>query len=91
MAADIDLARRFAGFDPEADISVLQACVDFAVEWYEKAGVPADTPGRMYQIWVANLAAWMYDNRGSGDGAAHIPPYIVESVHQLRPLRKAAP
>lgn len=83
--ADMDMVRRFAGADPDADPAVLQFCYDAAVEWYERAGVPADAGGGLYDFWVANLAAWMYDNRGSADALANIPAYIVASVHQLRP------
>lgn len=86
--ADMDMVRRFAGADPDADPAVLQFCYDAAVGWYEEAGVPADTTGKLYEFWVANLAAWMYDNRGNADAAAAVPAYIVASVHQLRPKRK---
>ncbi len=90
MAVDIDQVRRFAGADPDADASVLQSCADAAVAWYARAGVPETTEGSLYAMWVCNLAAWFYDNRGNADSEAHIPRYIVESVHQLRPARKAA-
>ena len=82
---DIDMVRRFAGADPDADASVLQLCVNAAAEWYERAGVPKNSTSAMYNFWVANLAAWMYDNRGNADMTAAIPPYIVASIHQLRP------
>ena len=39
----------------------------------------------LYRFWVANLAAWMYDNRGNAEAQAAIPAYILSSVHQLRP------
>ena len=81
----IDFVRRFAGADPAADSAVLEACLSAAVDWYDLAGVPAGTEGPLYDFWVANLAAWMYDNRGNADVNAAIPPYIVTSVHQLRP------
>ena len=86
--ADMDMVRRFAGADPDADAAVLQFAYNAAVEWYEKAGVPADTTGALYEFWVANLAAWMYDNRGNADASAAVPLYIVASVHQLRPKRR---
>ena len=86
---DIELVRRFAGADPEADDPALRFCLSAAVAWYERAGVPADTEGDLYPFWVANLAAWMYDNRGSADPGAQVPGYIVQSVHQLRPRREA--
>lgn len=83
---DLDAVRRFAGADPEGDDPALQMCLDAAVGWYEAAGVPEGSkPESLYDFWVANLAAWMYDNRGNADMAAAIPPYIVSSVHQLRP------
>ena len=85
MAADIDMVRRFAGADPEENPQVLETCVRAAVEWYVQAGVPANTSGYLYDFWVANLAAWMYDNRGNADANTAIPAYIVSSVHQLRP------
>ena len=50
---------------------------------YERAGVPK-SGGDLYRFWVANLAAWFYDNRGNADPGAAIPVYIVTSVHQLR-------
>ena len=86
--ADINLVRRFAGADPDEDSTVLQLCLDAAVEWYAQAGVPAaGANGSLYDFWVANLAAWMYDNRGNADAAAAVPAYIVASVHQLRTPR----
>ena len=85
MAASLDMVRRFAGADPDEDAQVLEICLRAAVEWYAQAGVPANTTGYLYDFWVANLAAWMYDNRGNADMNAAIPPYIVTSVHQLRP------
>ena len=81
---DVDYIRRFAGADPEDD-ALLESMRAAAVEWYEKAGVPRTTEGALYAFWVANLAAWMYDNRGNADAQAAIPAYIVTSVHQLRP------
>lgn len=87
--ADIDLVRRFAGADPETDDAVLALCLQAAVEWYEQAGVPAaSAAGALYDFWVANLAAWMYDNRGNADMSAGVPAYIVASVHQLRPPKE---
>ena len=83
---DIDMVRRFAGADPDADSTVLQMCVNAAAEWYKRAGVPEDTEGSLYEFWVANLAAWMYDNRGNAEAGAKIPDYIVAGVHQLRPV-----
>ena len=83
MAATVASVRRFAGADPEDD-AVLEACLAAAVEWYAHAGVPEYTSGALYDFWVANLAAWMYDNRGNADVNANIPGYIVASVHQLR-------
>ena len=85
--ADIEMVRRFAGADPEEDSQVLEMCLRAAVEWYAQAGVPASSGGYLYDFWVANLAAWMYDNRGNADANADIPAFIVKSVHQLRPAR----
>lgn len=83
MAADLDMVRRFAGADPDADTTVLEMCYQAAVAWYQAAGVPpAENP--LYNFWCCNLAAWFYDNRGADD-ERHMPRYIVESVHQLRP------
>ena len=84
--ADLDMVRRFAGADPDADSSVLEMCYQAAVEWYKAAGVDELTAGSLYQFWCCNLAAWFYDNRGAED-ERHIPRYIVESVHQMRPRR----
>lgn len=81
--ADLDMVRRFAGADPDAEDTVLEMCYQAAVEWYEAAGVSSDTSGTLYQFWTCNLAAWFYDHRGDED-EHHIPRYIVESVHQLR-------
>ena len=91
MAADINLVRRFAGADPDEDSAVLQLCLEAAKEWYAQAGVPCASAvsESLYDFWVANLAAWMYDNRGNADAAAAVPAYIVASVHQLRPVRGA--
>lgn len=82
---NLDMVRRFAGADPDADPAVLESCYFAAVEWYKNAGVPETTTGELYDLWVANLASWFYDNRGTADPDAHIPAFIVESVHQLRP------
>lgn len=84
MDSMMDMVRRFAGADPNAEDQVLEMCLEAAVAWYEGAGVPATTGGSLYTFWVANLAAWMYDNRGNADSNAEIPRYIVASVHQLR-------
>lgn len=80
----LDKVRRFAGADPEEADDVLEMCYLAAVEWYKGAGVPEDTENPQWVFWVANLAAWMYDNRGSADTDAAIPIYITTSVHQLR-------
>ena len=83
---DLNTVRRFAGADPDVSDGVLEMCYQAAVEWYKAAGVPATTQGELYAFWVCNLAAWFYDNRGADD-EHHVPRYIVESVHQLRPGR----
>ena len=88
MAADINMVRRFAGADPDEDPAILKLCLDAAVDWYAQAGVSVTTAGSLYDFWVANLAAWMYDNRGNADANAAVPAYIVSSVHQLRPPRE---
>lgn len=87
---DLDTVRRFAGADPTVEDLALEMCRDAAAAWYEAAGVPTDTDSRLYDFWVCNLAAWMYDNRGNADAGANIPAFIVASVHQLRPKRTAA-
>ena len=83
----MDMVRRFAGADPEAEDTVLEMCYRAAVEWYRAAGVTVDGNDELHRFWVANMAAWMYDNRGNADASAVIPPYIVASVHQLRSSR----
>ena len=80
----MDMVRRFAGADPDAEDTVLQMCYQAAVAWYEAAGVPENAGNELYLFWVCNLAAWMYDNRGNADANAAVPIYIVTSVHQLR-------
>lgn len=87
---DIEAVRRFAGADGAGPDPALEMCLQAAVRWYEGAGVPADLQGADYDFWVANLAAWMYDNRGNADAQAAIPAYIVTSVHQLRAKAAAA-
>ena len=82
--SSIDMVRRFAGADPAEGDTVLQMCYSAAVAWYEEAGVHEDPENALWQFWVCNLAAWMYDNRGNADPNAAIPVYIVTSVHQLR-------
>ena len=81
---DVEYVARIAGADPEEDAELLAAMRDAAVEWYKNAGVPETTEGPLYRFWVANLAAWLYDNRGNADAQASIPVYILSSVHQLR-------
>jgi hypothetical protein len=80
----MDMVRRFAGADPEAEDTVLEMCYRAAVAWYEGAGVPANPGSDSWLYYVCNLAAWYYDNRGNADKDAAIPPYILASVHQLR-------
>ena len=80
----MDMVRRFAGADPAAEDTVLQMCYRAAVAWYKAAGVAEDPTDELWQFWVCNLAAWMYDNRGNADPNAAVPVYIVTSVHQLR-------
>lgn len=80
---DLDMVRRFAGAEGDEEDPALEMCLKAAIAWYEGAGVPYST-GDDYEFWVANLAAWMYDNRGNADAGAAIPAYIVTSVHQLR-------
>lgn len=81
---NLDAVRRFAGAEGEEEDAALEMCLKAAVAWYEAAGVSAYTDSDSYDFWVANLAAWMYDNRGNADASAAIPAYIVTSVHQLR-------
>lgn len=90
MAATVESVRRFAGADPNESDDVLRLCLEAATEWYTRAGVPANVSSSLYDFWVANLAAWMYDNRGNADAGAAIPPYIVASVHQLRALGRGS-
>ena len=80
----MDMVRRFAGADPAEDDAVLEMCYQAAVAWYEAAGISPGREDDLYRFWVCNLAAWMYDNRGSADASAAMPVYIVTSVHQLR-------
>ena len=87
---DINMVRRFAGADPDAESGVLEFCLHAAAAWYAQAGVPETTSGYLYDFWVANLAAWMYDNRGNADASAAVPAYIVASVHMLRPAKGAS-
>jgi len=85
MAESImEKVRRFAGADPTVPDTVLEMCYRAAVEWYKAAGVPEREESDLWEFWVCNLAAWMYDNRGNAEANAAIPPYIVTSVHQLR-------
>jgi len=83
----MDMVRRFAGADPEAEDTVLEMCYRAAVAWYEAAGVPEEPENELWLFWACNLAAWMYDNRGNADANAAVPVYIVTSVHQLRKPR----
>lgn len=86
----MDMARRFAGADPESDAEVLGLCLSAAQEWYARAGVPARENDELYDFWVCNLAAWFFDNRGAGGEDANVPPFIVASVHQLRRRKSKA-
>lgn len=85
---DMDMIRRFAGCDDDADNTTLEFCAKAAEAWYEAAGVPKPIEKNpLYEFWVANLAAWMYDMRGAGGDDTMVPAYIVTSVHQLRPTK----
>ena len=86
----MDMVRRFAGADPEAEDPALEMCYQAAVAWYEAAGVAQDPENQLWLFWVCNLAAWMYDNRGNADPNAAVPIYIVTSVHALRKKPSAA-
>lgn len=81
---DMDFMRRFAGVDPDSDTTVLEMCVEAAQSWYRRAGVPDQDGNALYDFWICNLAAWMYDNRGATGNEAQVPPFIVSSIHQLR-------
>ncbi len=85
LQLDIETFRRYAGASPRESPELLQGTLDAAAEWYERAGVPRSTEGSLYAFWVMDLAAWMYDNRGTDEPAAHIPDKFVTSVHQMRP------
>lgn len=84
MELTTDGLRRFAGIDSDvATDEEVQGWLEAAADWYRRAGVPRmDSPS--YGFWVINLAAWMYDHKGSGED---IPGAFVSSVHQLRPLK----
>ena len=84
MEVDIQKARRFAGLTDDSQDALLEACVQAAVEWYERAGVRSRGDDALYAFWVYNLAAWMLDSRGYSGEEAKLPPGIVSSVHQLR-------
>lgn len=86
--ANLDLAMRFAGvIEGDADADKLEACADAAQAWYAAAGVSAALEGNaLYDFWVANLTAWMFDNIAIDGDHANIPPTILGSVHQLRAL-----
>ena len=83
----IEKVRRFAGADPDTPDAVLEMCYRAAVEWYKAAGVQNQENSDLWQFWICNLAAWMYDNRGNADPNAAVPIYIVTSVHALRKPR----
>ena len=82
----IDELRRFAGADPDEDESVLGGCLAAAVAWYQESGVPPMEGNALYKYWCLSLATWFYDNRGLTGEKVTLPPYIVSSVHQLRPV-----
>lgn len=91
MAVDLAMAKRFAGIPDEAEDSVFAGCVAAAEAWYAAAGVGPMLAGEpLYDFWIANLAAWMYDNRGDAESGRQVPTYIVTSVHALRYLVKQA-
>lgn len=81
---DMDLLRRFAGEDPDADPRGLEFAYRSAVEWFEKCQVPQQPDSYLWQFWVMSLTAWMYDNRGDADAAQHVPAYIVNALPQLK-------
>lgn len=86
--ANLDLVRRFAGVSSDADAAILTMCANAAEAWYESAGVSCALSGQpLYDFWVANLAAWMFDNRGASGDQQNMPPYILGSLHQLRALK----
>ncbi len=81
---NMDMMRRFAGVDPESDVTILGQCVEAARGWYRHAGVPDQDGDESYDFWLCNLAAWFHDNRGAAGPESMIPPFILSSVHQLR-------
>lgn len=95
---DVATVRAFCGLSADAEPTVLNMCLKAAVKWYADAGVPApaaltetSTPEETaymdgYDFWTCNLAAYLYDNRGAGGADTVIPPYILASLHQLRPI-----
>ncbi len=82
--ADMSAARRFVGLCDDSQDALLTQCIEAAKGWYERAGVEDQTGYGLYDLWVMNLAAWFFDNRGATGADAAIPPGIVSSVHQLR-------
>lgn len=81
----VDYLRRYAGIDPDvATDDEVERILAAARAWYASAGVPLDADSPLYDEWVTNLAAWMYDHRGSGEA---IPAGYVVSVHQMRPKK----
>lgn len=64
-----------------AAVAILKRCYRRAHRWYTDAG--CDMADERIEDWVCDLATWFYDHRGADD--VEIPPYILHSVHQLRP------
>lgn len=82
---DIATLKKFALLDPSADATVLELCMNAAIEWYRGGGVPAEAMGPQWDMAVYFLATWYHENRGAiGDTAAPLPQVVFGFLNGLR-------
>ncbi|MEG1515272.1 MAG: head-tail connector protein [Clostridia bacterium] len=82
----IDDVRRYAVVDSDGDTKTLEMCVEAAVEWFKRAGVPEpDKQNALYEIGVCMLATHYYDMRSERvDQSTAIPRGVFTIAQSLR-------
>lgn len=79
-----DKACRFAGVSSDQQREAFQFCYDWAKQTMTDWDVPDLEGDARYDLTVAQLAAWKYDNRGAGGDDAAIPQGYIQECIALR-------
>lgn len=78
--------RRYAYVTDDADMPVLQVCMDAATAWFHNAGVPEwARQGQQYCLGIYCLATYFFEHRGAMQGESpKLPPTVLMIGEQLR-------